>query len=80
LGAVIPLPRPRQEWRVRSKGARSCLDTLDRDGAEPRRDDENWLKHTIAWRDDAGRVKAGDRPVHLNPLSNEVPAFPQRVY
>jgi succinate dehydrogenase / fumarate reductase, flavoprotein subunit len=56
------------------------LDTLDRDGAEPRRDDENWLKHTIAWRDDAGRVKLGDRPVYLNPLSNEVPAFPQRVY
>ena len=41
----------------------------------PKRDDETWLKHTLAWRDDAGRVRLGDRPVHLSPLSNEIPAF-----
>jgi succinate dehydrogenase / fumarate reductase flavoprotein subunit len=40
------------------------------------RDDEGWLNHTRAWRDDAGRVQVGDRPVHLLPLSNEVQAFP----
>ena len=34
------------------------------------------------WRDDPVRVGLGDRPVHLLPLSNEVPAFPpgERVY
>jgi succinate dehydrogenase / fumarate reductase, flavoprotein subunit len=44
--------------------------------------DENWLKHTLAWRDDAGWVRLGDRRVHLHPLSNEVQAFPpsERVY
>jgi succinate dehydrogenase / fumarate reductase flavoprotein subunit len=48
----------------------------------PERDDENWLKHALAWRDDAGRMRLGDRPVHHSPLSNEVPAFPpsERVY
>jgi hypothetical protein len=40
------------------------------------------LRRCKARRDDAGRVRLGDRPVHLNPLSNEVQAFPpaERVY
>ena len=48
----------------------------------PTRDDENWLKHTLCWRDDDGRVRLDYRPVHLQPLSNEVSSIPpkERVY
>jgi succinate dehydrogenase flavoprotein subunit len=47
----------------------------------PRRDDANWLKHTLSWVAD-GKVRIGYRPVHLYTLSNEVQAFPpkERVY
>ncbi len=62
-------------YRTESRGAHARADY-------PERDDQNWLKHTLAWHGDGGRVRLGDRPVHLNPLSNEVPAFPpsERVY
>ena len=48
----------------------------------PDRDDENWMKHTLAWCNDAGEVTYGYRPVHLQPLTNEVQSFPPkaRVY
>jgi succinate dehydrogenase/fumarate reductase flavoprotein subunit len=46
------------------------------------RDDENWLKHTFCWLDDGGHVRLDYRPVHLQPLSNEVSTIPpkERVY
>jgi succinate dehydrogenase / fumarate reductase, flavoprotein subunit len=62
-------------YRTESRSARAHEDY-------PERDDENWLKHTLGRREDTGHVRLGDRPVHLSPLSNEVPAFPpaERVY
>jgi succinate dehydrogenase / fumarate reductase flavoprotein subunit len=48
----------------------------------PARDDAHWLKHTLVWLDADGRVRLDYRPVHLNPLTNEVQSFPPkaRVY
>ena len=61
--------------RTESRGAHAREDF-------PQRDDVYWLKHTLAWRDGDGRIAMGDRPVTLNPLSNEVASFPpkERVY
>jgi succinate dehydrogenase / fumarate reductase flavoprotein subunit len=42
----------------------------------PTRDDEHWLKHTVAWKDESWNVKFAYRPVHLNALSNDVQSFP----
>jgi succinate dehydrogenase / fumarate reductase flavoprotein subunit len=48
----------------------------------PERDDEGWLKHTLSRLDDEDRVRLDYRPVHLQPLSNEVSSIPpkERVY
>jgi succinate dehydrogenase / fumarate reductase flavoprotein subunit len=61
--------------RTESRGAHAREDF----GA---RDDKNWLKHTIAWMGEEGTPHFGYRPVHLQPLSNDVQSFPPkaRVY
>jgi succinate dehydrogenase / fumarate reductase flavoprotein subunit len=41
-----------------------------------KRDDVNWLKHTIAWKDENWNVTFAYRPVRLDTLSNEVQSFP----
>jgi succinate dehydrogenase / fumarate reductase, flavoprotein subunit len=48
----------------------------------PERNDDEWMKHTIAWIDDNGNVDIDYRPVHLFTLSNEVEYIPpkKRVY
>jgi succinate dehydrogenase / fumarate reductase flavoprotein subunit len=39
----------------------------------PERDDANWMKHTLAWADDATRtVRLDYRPVHTQTLTNEI--------
>ena len=61
--------------RTESRGAHAREDF----GA---RDDKGWMKHTIAWMGEEGVPRFGYRPVHLQPLSNEVQSFPPkaRVY
>ena len=61
--------------RTESRGAHAREDF-------PKRDDENWLKHTLSWLNDEGNVRLDYRPVHLQPLSNEVSWIPpkERVY
>jgi succinate dehydrogenase / fumarate reductase flavoprotein subunit len=49
----------------------------------PNRDDKTWMKHTLAWFDDAtGKVKIDYRPVHDYTLTNDIAPIPPkaRVY
>jgi succinate dehydrogenase / fumarate reductase, flavoprotein subunit len=63
------------EARLESRGAHAHDDYPDRD-------DQNWMKHTLAWCDDNGDVKLDYRPVKMQTLTNEVSVFPprKRVY
>jgi len=47
----------------------------------PKRDDVNWMKHTLSYEVD-GKVKVAYRPVHMQPLDNEMKHVPPvtRVY
>jgi succinate dehydrogenase / fumarate reductase flavoprotein subunit len=65
----------------------SALNRKESRGAHARedyseRDDEHWLKHTIAWLDDKPETHIDYRPVHLYPLTHDVEVFPPkaRVY
>jgi len=60
------------ENRKESRGAHAREDYKDRD-------DREWLKHTLAWVDDAGRVCIDYRPVHLNTLSGDVESIPPKA-
>ncbi len=61
--------------RLESRGAHAREDYADRD-------DENWMKHTLAWVDDNGKVTFDYRPVHNKTLTDEVEYVPPkaRVY
>ena len=61
--------------RKESRGAHAREDFVDRD-------DKNWLVHSLAWLNKDGAVKMGDRPVHMNTLTNHVQSIPpkKRVY
>ena len=63
------------ENREESRGAHAREDF-------PERDDDNWMKHTLAWVDGTGGVEFAYRPVHRETLTDEVDAIPPkaRVY
>jgi succinate dehydrogenase / fumarate reductase flavoprotein subunit len=63
------------ENRQESRGGHAREDFTERD-------DENWMKHTLAWLDDNYQVTFDYRPVHMYTLSDEVEVFPpkKRVY
>jgi succinate dehydrogenase / fumarate reductase flavoprotein subunit len=71
--AVVTMHSARN--RTETRGAHAREDFTERD-------DRDWLKHTVSWLADDGKVRLGYRPVHLNTLSNEVQSFPPkaRVY
>ncbi len=48
----------------------------------PERNDEDWMKHTLAWLNDDNTIKFDYRPVRMHTLSDEVTPFPpqKRVY
>ena len=65
----------------------SALNRKESRGAHARedfseRDDKNWLLHSLSWLNEDGNVKMGDRPVHMNTLTNHVQPIPpkKRVY
>jgi succinate dehydrogenase / fumarate reductase flavoprotein subunit len=46
----------------------------------PKRDDEHWMKHTLAWLDpNTGHAKIDYRPVHTYTLTNEVEYIPPKA-
>jgi succinate dehydrogenase / fumarate reductase flavoprotein subunit len=55
--------------RNESRGAHARDDVKDRNDSE-------WLKHTIAWRTGDTAVKIDYRPVHMQPLDNDVEHIP----
>ena len=61
--------------RTESRGAHAREDY-------PNRDDENWLKHTLAWLNAQGDITIDYHPVHMYTLTNDVDVIPPkaRVY
>ena len=63
------------EQRTETRGAHAREDFPDRD-------DDNWMKHTYVWVNDDGKARFDFRPVHNQPLTDEIESIPpkKRVY
>ena len=61
--------------RTESRGAHARED-------HPERDDDSWLKHSLALPGDTGDVRIAYRPVHMQPLTEDIESIPPqaRVY
>jgi succinate dehydrogenase / fumarate reductase flavoprotein subunit len=61
--------------RTESRGAHAREDFPDRN-------DDEWMKHSLCWVDDAGNTRIDYRPVHLYTLDDDVEMVPPkpRVY
>jgi len=51
--------------RTESRGAHAREDFSERD-------DRDWMKHTLCWLDETGKVTIDYRPVHTTPMSNDI--------
>jgi len=60
------------EQRHESRGAHAREDFKDRD-------DANWMKHTLVSVDGKGKASFDFRPVHLQPMTNDVAAVPPKA-
>ena len=58
--------------RTESRGAHAREDYPDRD-------DERWMKHTLAWLDGQGAPRIDYRPVHMYTLTNDTKVIPPRA-
>lgn len=57
--------------RTESRGAHAREDYADRD-------DDNWMKHTLSWREQ-GEVRFAYRPVHMDTMTDEMETIPPKV-
>jgi len=60
------------EQRHESRGAHAREDFKERD-------DANWMKHTLVGVDAKGKASFDFRPVHMQPMTNEVDAVPPKA-
>ena len=61
------------ENRKESRGSHAREDHSERD-------DQNWMKHTLTWADDATKqVKIDYRPVHTYTMTNEIKYIPPKA-
>ena len=59
-------------FRTESRGAHVREDF-------PQRDDEHWLRHTLAWLRPDGSVRLDSREVHLETLTRDVETIPPKA-